>query len=76
VFSFDTKPSSTDLTKRSALSDIARVFDPLGLLSPIMFWTKQVIQLLWTAGLKWDDKIPTDIAHVWTRHQLELKLIE
>jgi len=34
------------------------------------------MQLLWTAGLKWDDKIPTDIAQVWTRYQSELQLIE
>jgi len=76
VFSFDTKPSKTEPTKRSVLSDIARVFDPLGLLSPITFWTKHVMQLLWTAGLKWDDKIPTDLAQLWTRYQSELKLIE
>ncbi|XP_008190163.1 uncharacterized protein LOC103311992 [Acyrthosiphon pisum] len=76
VFSFDTKPSETDRTKRSVLFDIDRVFDPLGLLSPITFWTKHVMQFLWTAGLKWDDKIPTDLAQLWTRYQSELKLIE
>ncbi|KAL4125951.1 hypothetical protein QTP88_010188 [Uroleucon formosanum] len=64
VFSFDTKPSSTDPTKRSVLLNHVRVFDPLDLLSSITFWTKHVMQLLWTAGLKWDDKIPTHIAQL------------
>ncbi|XP_050061681.1 uncharacterized protein LOC126551703 [Aphis gossypii] len=75
VFSFNTKPSSTIPKKRSVLSDIARVFDPLGLLSPITFWTKHVMQQLWTTGITWDDNIPTDIAALWTRYQSELKSI-
>jgi len=76
VFSFNTKPSSNVPTKRTVLSDIARVFDPLGLLSPITFWTKHVMQQLWTARIAWDDKIPTDIAILWARYQSELQLIE
>ncbi|XP_050532284.1 uncharacterized protein LOC126900516 [Daktulosphaira vitifoliae] len=75
-FSFITQTSSTKLTKRSILSDIARVFDPLGLLSPVTFLTKHMIQLLWTAGIDWDDAVPTEIEIMWTRYLAELKLIE
>jgi len=74
VFSFNTKSSQIEPTKRSVISDIVRVFDLLGLLSPITFWTKHVMQLLWTAGLKWDDPIPKDIIPLWKRYQSELKL--
>lgn len=76
TFSFTTQPSSRNPTKRSVLSDIARVFDPLGLLSPITFWTKHIMQQLWTSGIKWDDQIPTDITVQWARYRSELKLIE
>ncbi|KAF0755249.1 52 kDa repressor of the inhibitor of the protein kinase-like [Aphis craccivora] len=75
VFSFNTKSSQIEPTKRSVISDIVRVFDLLGLLSPITFWTKHVMQLLWTAGLKWDDPIPKDIIPLWKRYQSELKLL-
>lgn len=76
TFSFTTQPSTKLPTKRSVLSDIARVFDPLGLLSPITFWTKHIMQQLWTSGIKWDDPIPTDIAVQWARYRSELQLIE
>ncbi|XP_025420902.1 uncharacterized protein LOC112691005 [Sipha flava] len=49
-FYFQAQPSSGIPTKRSVLSDIARVFDPLGLLSPLTFFTKHIMQQLWTAG--------------------------
>lgn len=75
-FSFKAKPSAVIPTKRTVLSDIARIFDPLGLLSPTTFWTKHVMQQLWIAGVKWDEEIPKDIAVMWTRYQSELMLIE
>ncbi|XP_050528192.1 uncharacterized protein LOC126898294 [Daktulosphaira vitifoliae] len=75
-FSFLTQSTSTTLTKRSILSDIARVFDPLGLLSPVTFLAKHIMQLLWTAGTNWDDPVPTEIQNVWKRYQTELKCIE
>lgn len=37
TFSFDTTPSLNNPSKHSVLSDITCVFDPLGLLSPVMF---------------------------------------
>lgn len=76
TFSFKTKPSATNPTKRTVLSDNAKVFDPLGLLSPLTFWTKYLMQRLWTSGVSWDEPIPTDIGVAWSRFQSELHLIE
>eukprot|EP00102_Acyrthosiphon_pisum_P010971 XP_008179494.1 PREDICTED: uncharacterized protein LOC103308220 [Acyrthosiphon pisum] len=70
-FSFKAKPSAVTPTKRTVLSDIARIFDPLGLLSPITFWTKHVMQQLWIAGIKWDEEIPKDIAFVTDNDALD-----
>lgn len=63
TFSFSAQPSSAQPTKRTVLSDIARFFYPLGLLSPMTFFTKHVMQKLWTSGVHWDDLIPPDILH-------------
>lgn len=76
TFSFKTTHSVNTPTKRSVLSDIARVFDPLGLLSPTTFWKKHVMQRLWTAGIGWDDQVPSDIRTEWNRYQSELQVLE
>jgi len=76
TFTFKVQPSKLNPTKRTVLSDIARVFDPLGLLSPITFWTKYLMQRLWTSGVSWDEPIPADIETSWSRYQSELHLIE
>ncbi|KAI5634636.1 pao retrotransposon peptidase domain-containing protein [Phthorimaea operculella] len=63
-------------TKRTILSDIARIYDPLGFLCPISFHAKYIIQLLWTAGLSWDDDVPEDIASEWSRLKSQLSSLE
>ncbi|KAL0810712.1 hypothetical protein ABMA28_010036 [Loxostege sticticalis] len=45
-FTFDTSIFDNRCTKRSILSEIARIFDPLGLLSPVVFLAKYIMQLL------------------------------
>lgn len=46
TFSFKATASVAIPTKRTVLSDIAKIFDPLGLLAPLTFWTKHVMQRL------------------------------
>ena len=52
-------------TLRIILSDIARVFDPLGLLGPVITHTKLIMQRLWLEKLDWDDSIPLSIHTEW-----------
>lgn len=54
-------------TKRNILATVAQIFDPCGFLTPITFWTKALIQLLWTLGLQWDEPVPIDIAGKWKK---------
>lgn len=59
MFQFSTKFNITGATtKRSILSNIAKLFDPLGFLSPIIVTAKILIQELWTLKLNWDDPLP------------------
>ncbi|GFT18825.1 integrase catalytic domain-containing protein [Trichonephila clavipes] len=48
----------TSFTKRMVLSTIARIFDPLGLLGPIITWAKIFMQRLWLLELGWSDEPP------------------
>ncbi|KAJ8974281.1 hypothetical protein NQ317_012597 [Molorchus minor] len=61
TFTYKVAPIERSCTKRNILSELARVFDPLGFLTPITFYIKCLIQKLWVLGLSWDDKPPNDI---------------
>ncbi|XP_039302131.1 uncharacterized protein LOC113005359 [Solenopsis invicta] len=52
-------------TKRAMLSYIARIFDPLGLSTPVTISAKILLQRLWQLRVDWDDEVPTDIAKQW-----------
>ena len=46
--------STSVLTRRQVLSDIAKIFDPLGLLSPCLVKLKICMQDIWRTHLGWD----------------------
>ena len=53
------------VTKRSILSDIAKVYDPLGLLSPITIQGRIIVQEAWNYGLNWDISLPQGMQDAW-----------
>lgn len=62
-------------TKRSILSQTAKLFDPQGLLGPIIIVAKILIQDIWKTQLGWDDVVPTEIKNRWLEFQKELPVI-
>ena len=54
-FSFDSlaSPNGMIITKRLVLSFIARLFDPLGFLTPFSVKAKIIFQQLWVLGIEW-----------------------
>jgi Pao retrotransposon peptidase len=77
-FSFSvTQPSQRSVvTKRLVLSDLAKVFDPLGWLSPVTIKAKLVFQSLWSLDLTWDDALPEDIHTIWRNYCEELPSLQ
>ncbi|XP_018359718.1 PREDICTED: uncharacterized protein LOC108758967 [Trachymyrmex cornetzi] len=65
---YSTNPirSSEKLTKRIILSEIAKIFDPLGLLGPIIMYAKKLIRNVWRCTLHWDESIPQNIHTAWS----------
>uniref|UniRef100_A0A8D9DY12 Integrase catalytic domain-containing protein n=1 Tax=Cacopsylla melanoneura TaxID=428564 RepID=A0A8D9DY12_9HEMI len=63
-------------TKRSVLSCILTIFDPLGLLAPVVFWTKLLIRELCCLKMDWDSTPPTHIVKSWQLFQAQLPLLE
>jgi len=74
-FCFSVNPNQSVPTKRHILSVVARIFDPLGLLSPLTLFLKCLIKQLWNAGLDWDDSVPPSIALQWETCQKEFPLL-
>jgi len=54
-----------DTTKRSILSTIARLYDPIGAIGQSIFWAKCIIQELWIQKLHWDASPPTQLVDKW-----------
>jgi len=65
TFGFEVSPSCDVMTKRAVLSTIARIFDPIGLIAPVIFYAKHILQKIWKAGLAWDTPLPSDLAEDW-----------
>lgn len=52
-------------SKRSILSTIAKLYDPLGWVTPVISAAKIFMQSLWQAQLGWDDLIPSPLLIKW-----------
>lgn len=74
-FSFKVELSDRPATKRNMLSDMARVYDPLGFLTPLTLLAKCLIQDSWRLGLAWDETLPTPLLENWSRYKKELSYI-
>nr|CAI5844533.1 unnamed protein product [Callosobruchus analis] len=57
--------NNTSITKRTILSIASQIFDPLGLLSPVIIIAKLIMQTLWQLKLSWDESIPLDLKTTW-----------
>lgn len=75
-FTFDVVPCERECTKRNILSELARIFDPLGFLSPITFLAKRLIQILWVQGIGWDEPVPENVANQWRTYIEQLPLLK
>ncbi|XP_070074116.1 uncharacterized protein [Drosophila takahashii] len=59
-----------DNTKRQVLSGVARIFDPLGILSPVVMQFKILFQELWLLEL------PPKIADWWNKSRNDLHILQ
>ena len=57
-FDVNVKECGDYYTKRKVLSIISAIFDPLGLLGPVIITTKIFMQQLWKKKFDWDDPLP------------------
>lgn len=54
------------VTKHDILSDITQLFDPIGIVSPIVITAKLLIKEIWLIkDLDWDQRIPDTLHIKW-----------
>ncbi|XP_062539155.1 uncharacterized protein LOC134207453 [Armigeres subalbatus] len=74
-FFFRVKPLDKDRdnwTKQKVLSEIAKLFDPLGLLGPTVVLAKMIMQELWRSGIGWHEELPPKLMAQWKKLRNEL----
>lgn len=75
-FSYSSIIPSKISTKRTLLSAIAQIYDPIGMLTPLVFWAKALMQYVWSLGLDWDASLPSIVEEKWIQFIKELPEIE
>lgn len=63
------------ITKRLVLSITSQIFDPLGLLGPIVVRAKIFMQLLWQEKIGWDQGLPENLQKSWLNFCSDLHLL-
>ncbi|XP_073943295.1 uncharacterized protein [Choristoneura fumiferana] len=68
-------PEKAKLTKRKVLSCLMSVYDPLGLLTPLVIQGRILFQQTWRTGLDWDTELQPDAIQRWLSWSRQLATI-
>ncbi|KAL0849544.1 hypothetical protein ABMA28_013810 [Loxostege sticticalis] len=66
-------PTNVSCTKRNILSQIAQIFDPIGLLAPFTILPKLLMQDIWKQNTDWDSLVSDEIQRTWLNYATELR---
>ena len=61
------------LTKRTILSCIAQIYDPVGIAAAFIIKAKIGMQRLWQKGYGWDEELPREVCDEWKESLISLK---
>eukprot|EP00112_Aurelia_sp_Birch-Aquarium-sp1_P026220 Seg9160.2 transcript_id=Seg9160.2/GoldUCD/mRNA.D3Y31 product="hypothetical protein" protein_id=Seg9160.2/GoldUCD/D3Y31 len=69
-------PENVTLTKRKILSEVAKIYDPIGLAAAFIIRAKIGMQEIWQTGIDWDTEIPTAAQGKWIELFKEMKELD
>ncbi|KAJ8358212.1 hypothetical protein AAFF_G00022360 [Aldrovandia affinis] len=72
-FKFLVNIQQKPLTRRGILSMMSSVYDPLGMLSPVILPARNILQELCRLRISWDDAVPEHLAQQWSKWMEELR---
>ncbi|XP_062714255.1 uncharacterized protein LOC134291019 [Aedes albopictus] len=67
--------SEAPITKRIVLADTARLFDPIGLVGPVIVAAKIFVQDLWKQKCDWDEPLPEAFQNFWIEYRRNLSAL-
>lgn len=76
AFKFKITLKERPLTRRGILSTVSSIYDPLGMLSPLVLTAKKILRDLCRRGVGWDDPIPETVSKEWLKWLQGLHLLD
>jgi len=68
------EPKNSPVSKRTSSSIVAAIFDPLGLINPVVVY-RIFLQQLWLHKLDWDEPLPSELLNKWVDMYLHLSQV-
>lgn len=75
-FKFKIVLKDRPFTRRGILSTVSSIYDPLGMLSPVVFTAKKILRDLCGKGIDWDDTVPESVSREWLKWLQQLQLLD
>ncbi|UYV63157.1 hypothetical protein LAZ67_2003311 [Cordylochernes scorpioides] len=72
MYSFQEPTQVDEITKRGMLSLVAKLYDPMGWLAPVLVIGKIMIQRLWVTEKDWDAPIDGPMKEQWNKFREQL----
>ena len=76
IFTLKSIAQEKQVSKRTILSEITQLFDPLGLLGQVIIIAKLILQDLWKYKLDWDETIPERLHTNWLNFKTDLNKLD
>ena len=73
---FEVRLKGKPNTKRGMLSVVSSIYDPLGLVSPIILEGRQIVQKVCFGKLNWDEPVNEDVKQHWQNWMCKLKSLK
>ncbi|KAL0178992.1 hypothetical protein M9458_024434, partial [Cirrhinus mrigala] len=75
-FKFKIVLKNRPLTRRGILSTVSSIYDPLGMLSPVVLTAKKILRDLCRREIGWDDTVPESTSKEWLKWLQQLHLLD